>query len=42
MRDELRALARLPFAEKEVMETDQYVCEITGTQLIPPVYLDES
>ena len=42
MRDELRALARLLFAEKEVILSDQYVWDMTGTQEIPEVYLDES
>jgi hypothetical protein len=42
MRESLREFLRDDKADKPVILTDQYVWEMTGIQLIAPVYLDES
>lgn len=41
MIESFKAFCR-PLAEKPVMDTDQYVCETTGTQLMLEVNLEES
>jgi hypothetical protein len=42
MRELLSAFCLFLLAEKPVMLSDQYDCEMTGTQLIAPVNLVES